>query len=273
MGPSAYGADADAHRTEFAHMKKTFVFICKRTILAVFLLAPSTVTKAQGTDTVRSKDGITVTYTLKKTSVGDKHDWYRLDISARNDLPHDVYYSKFSASTTTPNTYSFSRVIIYNTSRLEGFGGTTIPVQGDATGMNTDRNMMLFRIGAGRRISAGVAFTVKTGQQPNVFFGLDGPFQKLEAFKLVMSSEPVSAATWISSCGNVPMDLQQVTQPGGRIELRQRVNGRDQVWVSNAQGIFEKPGDAAARVSWNSLGNVYTYTNDDGVVCLWQKKP
>lgn len=254
-------------------MKPILSFICLRTLLATFLLMPGIAVRSQGTDTIRSKDGITVTYTLKKTSAGDKHDWYRLDMSARNDLPHDVYYSKFSASTTTPNTYSFSRVIIYNTSRLEGFGGTTIPVQGDATGMKTDRNMMLFRIGAGRRISTSAEFTVKSGQQPNVFFGLDGPFQKLETFKLVMSSEPVSAATWISSCGNVAMELQQSPQPDGRIELRQRVNGREQVWIRNAQGIFEKPGDPGARVSWNSVGNVYTYTNDDGVVCLWQKKP
>jgi hypothetical protein len=69
------------------------------------------------------------------------------------------------------------------------------------------------------------------------------------------------------------MELQQISQPGGRMELRQRVNGRDQTWVRNTQGIFEKPGDTSARLSWNSVGNVYTYTNDDGVVCLWQKKP
>ena len=244
-----------------------------RRILTTLLLFPICQTIAQSTDTVRSKDGITVTYTLIKTSGGDKHDWYRLEMSARNDNPHDVYYAKYAATTTTPNTYSFSRVIVYNTSRLEGFGRTTIPVQGDATEMKTDRNMMLFRISAGRRISAGAEFTVKTGQQPNVFFGLDGPFQQLNAFKLVMQAEPLAGGTWISSCGNVPMELQQISQPGGRIELRQRVNGRDQTWVKNAQGIFEKPGDPGARVSWNSVGNVYTYTNDDGVVCLWQKKP
>ena len=243
-----------------------------RAMVTLIILLTTSHSIAQSTDTVRSKDGITVTYTLKKTSTGDKHDWYHLDLFARNDNPHDVYYAKYSATTTTPNTYSFSRVIIYNTSRLEGFGGTTIPVQGDATGMKTDRNMILFRIAVGRQIRTTQEFTVKTGQRPNVFFGIDGPFQKLDAYKLVVSSEPVTAGLWVSSCGNVSMDLQQVTQTGGRIELKQRVNGREQTWVRNAQGVFEKPGDTSARLSWNSVGNVYTYTNDDGVVCLWQKK-
>lgn len=57
-----------------------------------------------------------------------------------------------------------------------------------------------------------------------------------------------------------------------QVQLVQMINGKQQVWQMISENIFEKINDKSASLTYNKTGNIFTYTNVDGVICMWNKK-
>lgn len=229
-------------------------------------------------DSSRSRDGIVARYTMQLLEKGERNDRYRVVLTADNTNPYDAYYGKpvrkqpdGSMGMNTGDDRSFARVRIYNSSGLEGFLGQTATLSGEDTRLQAEGDVQMFRLAAGSRLQTELTFTVRSGKVPNSMLMLDAGMKRREAFR-VISGMTGSSGDWVSDCGGIGMFLAMSKNAAGQAVLEQTVDNRRQTWVQVSEGIFEKPGDNTARVTYNKAGNIYTYSNEDGATCIWRRR-
>jgi hypothetical protein len=240
------------------------------------MFVPGSVT-AQN-DSSRSREGIVARYTLQLLEKGDRNDRYRVLLTAENTNAYEVFYGKpvrkqpdGSMGMNTGDDRSFARVRIYNSSGFEGFLGQTASLAGEDTRLQAEGDVQLFRLAAGASLRTEMDFTVRSGKTPNMLLMLDGGIKKRAEFR-VRSGMTGSSGDWLSDCGGIGMFLTITKNASGQAVLEQTINNRRQTWVQVSEGVFEKPGDNTARVTFNKAGNIYTYSNEDGATCIWRMR-
>lgn len=242
-------------------------------------LMSSFVTSAQTSGTLNSQDGITVTYEVSKVSDNnDKKDKYIIVATAVNTNEYDLYYAvpmtKGTDGKYKLNSFdnkSFCEVSSKNATGIMGFLGESAKLTGEETSINTRGNEVLFRVRKGQTIRADVKFSVKIGQTPIVSNNFRMRLKRMEEFDLPINNSVVNGQ-WEANCGNVRMNLVLVKNDLGQTMITQTVNGKQQVWFMVSENYFEKPGDKSASLTYNKSANIFTYTNVDGVICIWSKK-
>lgn len=227
---------------------------------------------------IGSQSGINLSYQLSKIEESDKRDRYKLVVTAENVNPHDVYYTiamkKQPDGQFRLNSYdNFALAEVYakNATGLMGVLNDAAKITGEQTKAVTKTNEVLFKLAKGQMLTGEVRFAVKPGQKPELVSKFNRPVKKIEEYDMTASGEPL-VGSWISNCGNVSMTLKPGKNDKGQDVIYQTVNGRQNVWLMISENVFEKPGDKQATVTFNRTGNIYTYTNLDGVVCIWSKK-
>lgn len=252
-------------------MRLTFLVI---TLLAISNYKANSQVKAD----LNSQDGITVSYELTKQSENDKKDKYILVVTAINTNDFDLYYAvpmlKQPDGQYKLNSFenkSFCEASCSNSTGLMSVLGDKAKLSGQETSFITKNNEVIFKIGKGQRITADAKFTVKPGQQPIITNSFRGALRKLDQFDIGMNAQFING-TWVGNCGNIPMGLSYSKSPTGQNQVTQIINGRQQVWLMVSENVFEKPNDKTATLTYNKAGNVFTYTHNDGVICIWSKK-
>lgn len=247
-------------------------------LFTVLMLFFALLVNAQERLPLNGQSGINLSYQLSKIEASEKRDRYRLVVTAENVNSHDVYYTiamkKQPDGQFRLNSYdNFSLAEVYakNATGLMGVLNEAAKITGEQTKAVTKNNEVLFKLAKGQVLTGEVRFAVKPGQKPELVSKFNRPIKKIEEYDMTASGEPLTGS-WISNCGNVSMTLKPGKNDKGQEVIYQTVNGRQNTWLMISDNIFEKPGDKQATLTFNKTGNIYTYTNLDGVVCIWSKK-
>jgi len=245
--------------------------------LFLFLTVLGCVT-AQDKLPLNGQSGINLSYQLTKLEESDKRDRYKLVVVAENTNPHDVYYTipmkKQPDGQFRLNSYdnmALCEAYPKNATGLMGVLNDAAKITGEQTKAVTKTNEVLFKLSRGQVLTGEVRFAVKPGQKPEIVSKFNRPTRKIEEYDMTAAGEPLTGA-WVSNCGNVSMTLKPGKNDKGQDVIYQTVNGRQNTWLMISENVFEKPGDKQATVTFNRTGNIYTYTNMDGAICIWSKK-
>jgi hypothetical protein len=257
-------------------MIRSLVFRFGQTLF-MFLTILGCVT-AQDKVPLNGQSGINLSYQLTKLEESDKRDRYKLVVVAENTNPHDVYYTiamkKQQDGQFRLNTYenmALCEAYPKNATGLMGVLNDAAKITGEQTKAVTKTNEVLFKLSRAQVLTSEVRFAVKPGQKPEIVSKFNRPTRKIEEYDMTAAGEPLTGA-WISNCGNVSMTLKPSKNDKGQDVIYQTVNGRQNTWLMISENVFEKPGDKQATVTFNRTGNIYTYTNMDGAICIWSKK-
>lgn len=247
-------------------------------LLMILMMSLCLSVNAQERIPLNGQSGINLSYQLSKIEESDKRDRYKLVVTAENVNPYDVYYTIAMKKQTDGqfrlNSYdNFSLAEVYpkNATGLMGVLNDAAKITGEQTKAVTKNNEVLFKLAKGQVLSGEVRFAVKPGQKPELVSKFNRAVKKIEEYDMTSTGEPLTGS-WISNCGNVSMTLKPGKNDKGQEVIYQTVNGRQNTWLMISDNIFEKPGDKQATLTFNKTGNIYTYTNLDGVVCIWSKK-
>lgn len=246
-----------------------------RTCLLTLCIIISYSLTAQEKITLNTQDGIQVTYELTKMDEGDKKDTYLVVARAENTNDHDVYYSipmtrQANGSyviSATANQY-FAQTSVRNSTSLFG---DHVNFKGTETKITTNDNKLLYTIAKGAFVSGEQKFKVKKGAKPVLTNTFLLSLKPLDYYDVAINETMVNG-DWISDCGNIQMNLTMIKNEHGDIVLQQLVNGRQNNWVKKTAHTFEKSADSNATLSFNKTNGSFTYTNTDGVLCVWKRK-
>lgn len=252
--------------------------ITLRIVVIVAFSLVQLIALAQEKTPLNGQSGINLFYQLSKIETSEKRDRYKLVITAENVNPYDVYYTipmkKQTDGQFRLNSYdNFSLAEVYakNATGLMGVLNDAAKITGEQTKAVTKNNEVLFKLAKGQILTGEVRFAVKPGQKPELISKFNRPIKKIEEYDMTPGGEPLTGA-WVSNCGNIPMTLKPGKNDKGQDVIYQNVHGRQNTWLMISENVFEKPGEKQATLTYNRTGNVYTYTNIDGVVCIWSKK-
>lgn len=246
-----------------------------RNLLIVFCLFISYSLTAQEKITLNAQDGVQVTYELTKMDEGDKKDTYLVIVKAENTNNHDLYYS-IPMTKQTNGTYAvpvganlvFAQTSVRNSTALFG---DNISLKGTETKITTNDNKLLYTIPKGSFITGEQKFKVKKGAKPVLTNTFLLPLKPLDYYDVAVNETMING-DWISDCGQVQMNLAITKNEKGETVLQQLVNGRQNNWIKKTANTFEKASDSNATLSFNKTNGSFTYTNTDGVLCIWKRK-
>jgi hypothetical protein len=246
-----------------------------KTILLVVSLSICYSLTAQEKITLNTQDGIQVTYELTKMDDGDKKDTYLVIVKAENTNSHDVYYSvpmtkqangTFVVSATA--NLLFAQTSVRNSTSLFG---DHVNLKGTETKITTNDNKLLYTLPKGAFISGEQKFKVKKGAKPVLTNTFLLSLKPLDYYDVAINETMING-DWVSDCGNIQMNLTMTKNEHGGEVLQQLVNGKQNNWVKKTAHTFEKTADSNANLSFNKTNGSFTYTNTDGVLCVWKRK-
>lgn len=230
---------------------------------------------AQEKITLNTQDGIQVTYELTKMDDGDKKDTYLVIVKAENTNDHDVYYSipltkQANGTYVVPVTANllFAQTSVRNSTSLFG---DQVNLKGTETKITTNDNKLLYTIAKGSFITGEQKFKVKKGAKPVLTNTFLLSLKPLDYYDVAINETMING-DWVSDCGNIQMNLTMTKNEHGDVMLQQLVNGRQNNWVKKTAHTFEKTADSNATLSFNKTNGSFTYTNTDGVLCVWKRK-
>ncbi len=225
-----------------------------------------------------SQNGVRISYELTKLQSKEKKDQYVIVVTAVNTNDYDLYYPvpmmKQQDGQYKLNSFekkSFCDVSIENSIGLKSLVDNSANICGEQTALNTRGNEVLFKLSRGQTVTADFKFSVRPGQVPVVTSSFVQSMKKVGEFDVGINGLFVNG-TWEIGCGGNRMSLALIKGAQGQIQLQQNWNGHQQLWVMVSENIFEKINDKSASLTYNKVGNVFTYSNNDGVICVWSKK-
>lgn len=231
--------------------------------------------QAQDKVLLNSQDGIYITYQLTKIKDGTKKDTYLAVVKAENKNDYDVFYgiplTKLPNGTTTVSILEnklFAQSSVRNSTSLFG---DNINLSGQETKLITNDNKILYSISKGDFITAEDEFKVRKGEKPILTNTFLLPLKGIENFDIAIN-ETVINGDWSANCGNIPMNLTMAKNEKNETVIIQLVNGKQNIWRKTSTNTFEKLNDRSTTLSYNKQHNNFTYSNTDGVFCLWVKK-
>ncbi len=231
----------------------------------------------QGQDviTMNSQDGVEVSYQLTKISAGSKKDSYLVVIKAENKNDFDLFYSvplskqaDGSSTLSALANKSFAQSTVRNST---GLFGDNVNLNGSETKMMTNDDRLLFTITKGGFITGEKEFKVKTGIKPIITNTFLMPMKSIDNFDLAVN-EGIVNGDWIANCGNIQMSLVMMKNEKNELVIQQSVYGKKNIWKKTTANTFQKAEDKTSILSYNKKDNNFTYSNEDGVICSWNRK-
>lgn len=247
----------------------------KITIIIAFLLITIKVS-SQEEKQLANKDGVKITYQLLLTEEGKKKDNYILIVNAINESNVDLYYTVPLIKNNTgqwslpytPSEKGFTKINVRNSTGLFGDGQSLI---GDQTNLFTTNNSLLFELKSGNIYSQETSFKVLKGQKPLITNTFSNTLKILSDFDLLISAEMLNG-DYISSCGDIKININTQNSPEKGDYLLQTTNGNQFIWIRSSETSFVRENNPDYTLTFNKNDNSYTYSTSDGINCSWIKK-
>ena len=95
--------------------------------------------------------------------------------------------------------------------------------------------------------------------------------KSIDNFDLAVN-EGIVNGDWIANCGNIQMSLVMMKNEKNELVIQQSVYGKKNIWKKTTANTFQKAEDKTSILSYNKKDNNFTYSNEDGVICSWNRK-
>ena len=247
-------------------MKTRFTIIITLLLLTIKL-------SAQEEKVLANKNGIKITYQLLLEQKEKKKDKYILIVNAINDSESNLYYEVPLTKDNdgqwnlpyTPEQKGFTKISVRNSTGLFGNGQSII---GDQTTLITTNNSILYEITRGEVYTQETTFKVKTGNTPLITNSFSKTFKDLETFDLKLSADMLKG-DYISSCGNIKININVDNTPEKGDYLIQTTNGKQFIWLRSSETTFIRENNEDYTLTFNKNDNSYNYSTSDGITCSW----
>lgn len=250
----------------------------KSVILLLAFAATCMTSNAQQSVELPEQNGIKLSYQLSKIKGSNKKDQYVVVFTAYNKNDFDLYYAvpMMRQKDSSYKLISFEKkpfweLVIKNSTGLNSLLDNRAGVSGEQTQLTTRKNEVLFKISKGQTMTGDLKFFVKSAQVPVFSNESKWVLRRLDEYDIGINGLFINGS-WEVNCGGTKMSLSLTKNEHSQVQLIQLINGKQQVWQMITENIFEKINDKSASLTYNKIGNIFTYTNVDGVICMWTKK-
>ncbi|WP_405293710.1 hypothetical protein [Algibacter sp. Ld11] len=224
---------------------------------------------------IASKDGVNVSYQIILEEESKKKDKYILIVNYENVSDQDLYYevqlTKDSEGQLSlpiiPEEKAFTKIKVRNSTGLFGDGQSLI---GDATDLITTSNTLLFELKQGDVSSQETTFKVKSGVKPLITNTYLKSIKSIDEFDLKISSKMLNG-DYISSCGNLKININSGNSEEDGDYLLQTTNGKQFIWLRSSETTFTRKNNSDYTLTFNKHNNTFTYATSDGITCSWDK--
>ena len=197
-------------------------------------------------------------------------------MKAENTSDTDLYYSVELRKDNNgnwmlpiiPDQKGFTKIKVLNSTGWFGDGQSLI---GDQTDYVTTNNSLLFVIKKGNTYSEETSFKVKKGNKPIITNTFLRSLKKLQDFDLKISSKMLDG-NYISSCGNVQINISFVNSIERGDFLIQTTNGKQFIWLRTSTTTFVRENNSDYSLTYNKNNGTFTYSTSDGITCVWKKE-
>ncbi|WP_299148140.1 hypothetical protein [uncultured Dokdonia sp.] len=225
---------------------------------------------------VYNRDGLKISYQLILEAEGKKKDKYILLVNALNENNYDLYYDVPLYKNNqgqwnlplTPQERGFTKIDIRNSTGLFGNGQSII---GDQSNFFTNNHTILFNIRQGGVYTQETTFKVKSGVKPIITNSINSVLKKIDEFDLMLSAEMLNG-NYVSSCGNIRINISASNSEARGDFLIQTTNGSQFFWIKKSETTFVRENNSGLTLTYNKSDNSFTYSSSDGIVCDWIKK-
>jgi len=203
---------------------------------------------------------------LHKLEADEKKDKYLMEISLANKRNYDLYYAVAKNSNVSYMNTSMGTIKVQNATGLmksTGFSGAL-------TRLETINNEALVVIEKQETLQGQFKFSVPGGTEPLVTFTGNTVFRKLESFPLRLNAIIVNG-TWNSACLSAASTLSYI-DTGAVHYMLQGLNGRYIKWLKQTENTFVRSESQGTTLTYSLATGQFTYTNTDGVFCVWRKE-
>jgi hypothetical protein len=232
---------------------------------AVFPAAAGIELRAQQ-KTLEDNSDYAMRITLHKLEADDKKDKYLMEITFESKRDYDMYYSVAKSANTAMMNTSMGLIKVQNATGLVKSTGFT----GALTRWETTNNEALVMVEKNGILKGQFKFSVPAGADPLVTFTSNTVFRRLEAFPLRLNAIIVNG-TWNSTCLAGVATLSYI-DTGVVHYLLQGINGKYIKWIKQSENTFVRSESQGTTLSFNMSTGQFTYTNSDGVFCIWKKE-
>lgn len=247
----------------------------KLLFIIAFLLIANKVS-SQEEKQLASRDGVTVSYQLILENEGKKKDSYILIVNTENTSDTDLYYNVELhkdnngnwALPILPEQKGFTKIKVRNSTGWFGDGQSLI---GEQTDYITTNNSILFKIKKGNIYSEETDFRVKKGNKPLITNTYLRRLKKIEEFDLKISSKMLDG-NYISSCGNMQINISSGNSTERGDFLTQTTNGKQFIWLRSTTTTFVRENNSDYSLTYNKNNGTFTYSTSDGITCNWKKE-
>lgn len=225
---------------------------------------------------LEKRNDVKVSYKLILENSSEKKDSYIIIVDAENTSSEDLYY-EVPLYPNGQGDYNlpidrfmkgFTHVEIKNSTGIFGNGESII---GDETKYITTDNTQLFKLKKGDRYSSETSFKVKKGTKPIIINKLLKSPEKIDKFDLKISRKMLEG-NYISSCGDIEINVKTATSQEQGNYLVQTTNGREFIWLPKTESTFFRKNTDYYSLTFDKSNSSYSYVSEDGIKCYWEKK-
>ncbi|MGG8495930.1 hypothetical protein ACQY1Q_05915 [Tenacibaculum sp. TC6] len=241
-------------------------------ILNCFILLITINSFCQEKIEIAEKGGLKISYQLIKEEEGKKKDSYIIILSAENTNDNNLFYAvqlmKDAANKwNIPNGDEkfYSKLKVRNST---GWFGNGIGISGEKTQLITTDNKLIFEIKKNEVYTKETSFKVKKGVKPLITNTFLKTFSKLDDFDLKISSNMIDGK-YLSSCGNLTIDISSQTSNERGDFLIQTTNGKQFIWLRKSETTFIREENQGFTLIFDKVKQSFIYSTSDGVVCNW----
>ncbi|MBP9741260.1 MAG: hypothetical protein V9E96_21245 [Chitinophagaceae bacterium] len=230
--------------------------------IAFFLLFVC-ISYAQNNKVVQTKNGIELTYEIKKVDSGSKKTKYSIVVTAINKNSNALYYE------TSPS-YS-SEFVSIKIDNSTGLFKDYVDLKGEKTSFKVENNKELYKIEENKEYTQSKFFNVKTGETPIVSVKYNDGLKKFEDFKIEVFTKDFIDGLWKTECGNnnILLTLNTVL---AKTTILQTSNGKQIKWIETSPNIFVKETDVNTILIFNKQNKRFIYTTTEGITMEWIKQ-
>ena len=236
----------------------------------------SFVFNAQEEKKLSSKYDVDITYSLILQEQGKKKDKYILIVNATNNSKEDLYYSVknekdknvLAMNSLMSGSYGFTKIKVRNSTGLFGDGKSIV---GEKTNLITTNNNLLYLVKSGGIYTYETKFKVKKGVKPIVTNSFFKVLKTIDNFDLAISPTMLNGK-YISSCGEVKIEIKAGSSAEKGDYLVQTTNGKQFIWLRSSSNTFVRENNKELTLTFHKSSNTYTYFSSDGISCTWIRK-
>jgi hypothetical protein len=244
-------------------------------ILIAILLSANNVS-SQEEIILANRDGVKISYQLILEDAGKKKDKYILIVQAENISDVDLYYSVRLTNNEDgtwslpiiPEEIGFTKIKVRNSTGLFGNGQS---IFGDETPFVTTNDYILYELKIGNMYVEETIFKLKSGEKPLITNSFTKSLKEIEEFDIKIFSKMLNG-NYISSCGNIVVNISAESSPERGDYLLQTTNGKQFVWIRKSETTFIRENGSGYSLTFNKTDKTFTYSTADGISCIWKKE-